>query len=367
MKPKVKIALIAGARPNFMKIAPLMDEFKKTRSFKNILIHTGQHYDYKMNELFFKQLNIREPDIYLGIGSGSQGEQTGKIMIALEKEILKINPDIVIVVGDVNSTLAASLVASKLCIKLAHVEAGHRSGDMTMPEEINRIVTDRLSDYLFTISRDCNENLIKEGISKSKIFFTGNVMIDTLMKLKKKALQLKAHRNYGLERKKFAMLTLHRPSNVDSEENIEKILLTMKNISKILPVVFPAHPRTRKNISNFKLNQIFRNSSFILTHPVGYLESISLIENALFVVTDSGGIQEETTVLKTQCITVRNTTEHPITLTQGTNHLVGLDMNKLLRTAEKIIKGNYKKGKIPKYWDGKASMRIAGIIKKLFL
>ncbi|MCX7878510.1 MAG: UDP-N-acetylglucosamine 2-epimerase (non-hydrolyzing), partial [Ignavibacteria bacterium] len=328
---------------------------------------TGQHYDYKMNELFFKQLNIREPDVYLGIGSGLQGEQTGKIMISLEKEVMKIKPQLIVVVGDVNSTLAASLVASKLGIKLAHVEAGHRSGDMSMPEEINRIVTDRLSDYLFTISKDCNDNLIKEGIPKSKIFFTGNVMIDTLMKFKRKSLQLKAYRKFGLKRKKFALLTLHRPSNVDSHENLRKILLAMKDISNSVPVIFPSHPRTQKNIDTFAMRKIFDKGSFIITDPLGYLESISLIEGAMFVVTDSGGIQAESTVLKTPCITVRETTEHPVTITRGTNHLVGLDMNKLLRTAEKITEGNYKKGKIPEYWDGKASQRIAGIIKKLFL
>jgi len=367
MKRKHKIVLIAGARPNFMKIAPLINELDKIRSFKNILIHTGQHYDYSMSELFFRDLGLRKPDVYLGVGSGTHAEQTARIMIALEKELIKIKPDLVIVVGDVNSTLAAAIVCSKLCIRLAHVEAGLRSFDMTMPEEVNRIVTDRLSDLLFTISADSADNLIKEGVDRKKIFFTGNVMIDTLIKLKPRAEKLNAYKNYGVERKNYCLVTLHRPSNVDNRDNILKIIKALSEISLSLPVIFPVHPRTLNNIDEFGFRKYLKKPGLIATAPVGYIENLSVMMNARFVITDSGGIQSESTFMKIPCITLRKNTELTVTEKIGTNTVIGLDTERLFVIIDDIMSDNYKKGRIPKYWDGKASERIAGIIKKLFL
>jgi UDP-N-acetylglucosamine 2-epimerase (non-hydrolysing) len=367
MKRKHKIVLIAGARPNFMKIAPLINELDRIPSFKNILIHTGQHYDYSMSELFFRDLGLRKPDVYLGVGSGTHAEQTARIMIALEKELIKIKPDLVIVVGDVNSTLAAAIVCSKLCIRLAHVEAGLRSFDMTMPEEVNRIVTDRLSDLLFTISADSADNLIKEGVDRKKIFFTGNVMIDTLIKLKPRAEKLNAYKNYGVERKNYCLVTLHRPSNVDNRDNILKIIKALSEISLSLPVIFPVHPRTLNNIDEFGFRKYLKKPGLIATAPVGYIENLSVMMNSRFVITDSGGIQSESTFMKIPCITLRKNTELTVTEKIGTNTVIGLDTERLFVIIDDIISDNYKKGRIPKYWDGKASERIAGIIKKLFL
>lgn len=347
-----------GARPNFIKIAPIINQLKKVKMFKPVLIHTGQHFDYEMSSLFFKQLKIREPDIYLGIGSGTQAEQTGMIMIELEKVIMKIKPDLVNVVGDVNSTLAASLVASKLVIPLAHIEAGLRSRDMLMPEEVNRIVTDRLSDYLFTTSQDANENLIAEGVSKRKIFLTGNVMIDTLRTLKPISDGLKSYTGYGLKKDNYVLVTLHRPSNVENNVNLKLILSSLEKISKKIPIIFPVHPRTHKNIQIFGLEKYLSNPKMILVKPLGYLENLSLISNSKFVITDSGGIQEETTVLKIPCLTLRESTERPVTVTVGSNTIIGLNMDELFRCVEKVLVGKYKKGKIPKYWDGKAADRI---------
>ena len=367
MKRKHKIVLIAGARPNFMKIAPLINELDKIRSFKNILIHTGQHYDYSMSELFFRDLGLRKPDVYLGVGSGTHAEQTARIMIALEKELIKIKPDLVIVVGDVNSTLAAAIVCSKLCIRLAHVEAGLRSFDMTMPEEVNRIVTDRLSDLLFTISADSADNLIKEGVDRKKIFFTGNVMIDTLIKLKPRAEKLNAYKNYGVERKNYCLVTLHRPSNVDNRDNILKIIKALSEISLSLPVIFPVHPRTLNNIDEFGFRKYLKKPGLIATAPVGYIENLSVMMNSRFVITDSGGIQSESTFMKIPCITLRKNTELTVTEKIGTNTVIGLDTKRLFCIVDDIMSDNYKKGRIPKYWDGNASVRISGIIKKLFL
>ena len=389
----MKIVLVAGARPNFMKIAPIIRAVKKynarhkTPKFKVCLVHTGQHYDLRMSKIFFKDLEIPQPDIYLGVGSGSHGEQTAKVMIAFEKVLFGEKPDLVMVVGDVNSTLAAALCAAKLHIPLAHVEAGLRSYDRMMPEEINRVVVDVLSDYLFTPSSDADENLKKEGISLEKIFLVGDVMVDTLLKFKVKSSKLKVLERLNLRKKEYALLTLHRPSNVDSKENFLKILEAVKEISRRIPIVFPVHPRTKKNMEKFGITpthpspikregfRIFhpsptggegkREGGIFLIEPLGYLEFLKLMMESRFVMTDSGGMQEETTVLNIPCLTLRETTERPITIKEGTNTLVGNDTKKIIKEAEKILDGREKKsGHIPFFWDGKAAERIVAVIAK---
>lgn len=361
---KILITSIAGARPNFIKIAPILSEIKKSSSIHSSLIHTGQHHDFLLSELFFRELSIKEPDTYLGVGSSSHAVQTGRIMIGLEKEFIKTKPDLVLVVGDVNSTLAASLTCAKMGIPVAHIEAGLRSHDPLMPEEINRIVTDRLSEYLFTTSEDAGVNLEKEGIEKRKIFFTGNVMIDTLVKLTPKAKNLNSQLpEFGITKGGYALLTLHRPSNVDDRLIFLRIIKALYHIAKYIPIVFPVHPRTEKRIEQYKLKHYFKASNIILTKPLGYLENLNLMLNSKFVLTDSGGIQEETTVLKIPCLTLRENTERPVTAEIGSNTVVGTNTERILTAFEKIMSGKYKRGKIPKYWDGKASQRIVRILE----
>jgi len=380
---KGKIIIVAGARPNFIKIAPLMREFKKHRSlFDVLIIHTGQHYSEEMSKSFFNDLELGEPDVYLGVGSGTHAIQTGKIMIEFEKVCLQVEPDLVIVVGDVNSTIACALVAAKLCIPIAHIEAGLRSFDRTMPEEINRILTDQISDYLFTTCEEANKNLTKEGISSNKIFFVGNVMIDTLFNNIKKAnrsiilekLRLKISNNI----KKYAIVTIHRPSNVDNPKILEEILNALNDLAKEVLVIFPAHPRTIKQMKKFKLIKIvnYKESFFdnelnnikikkkILTiPPLGYFDFLCLMSNAAIVLTDSGGIQEETTALGIPCITLRNNTERPITVEEGTNIIVGNSRDKIIRESIKILNGKKEKEyKVPKLWDGNSSERIVRIL-----
>jgi len=354
----MKIVLVAGARPNFMKIAPIIRAIEKHNSklkrmkslrgtkcrgnLKILLVHTGQHYDWRMSKIFFKDLEIPQPDIYLGVGSGTHGEQTAKIMIEFEKVLFDEKPDLVMVVGDVNSTLAAALCAAKLHIPLAHIEAGLRSYDREMPEEINRVVVDLLSDYLFTPTIDADENLKKEGIPKEKIFLVGDVMVDTLLKFKIKSSKLKVQTLNSqlstLNCKSYALLTLHRPSNVDNKENFLKILEAVKEISARIPIVFPVHPRTKKNMERFKLVVDCRR--IFLIEPLGYLEFLKLMMESRFVMTDSGGMQVETTVMKIPCLTLRDTTERPITIKAGTNTLVGSDTRKIINEAEKILTKN---------------------------
>lgn len=363
-KRKTSIICIAGARPNFIKIAPILSEMKKSSSIRSSLIHTGQHHDFVLSELFFQELSIKEPDKYLGIGSSSHAVQTGRIMIGLEREFIKSKPDLVLVVGDVNSTLAASLTCAKMGIPVAHIEAGLRSHDPLMPEETNRIVTDRLSEYLFTTSEDASVNLEKEGVEKRKIFFTGNVMIDTLVNLTPKAKNLNSQLpDYGIRKCGFALLTLHRPSNVDVKETFLRIIMALNRIAKHIPIIFPIHPRTEKRIEQFKLKRFFKTSNIKLTKPIGYLENLNLMLNSKFVLTDSGGIQEETTVLKIPCLTLRENTERPVTAEIGSNTVVGTNTERILNEFDKIMSGKYKKGKIPKYWDGKASQRIVRILE----
>lgn len=364
----MKIDLIVGARPNYMKAAPIYRALKKYPSeFQCRLVHTGQHYDEKMSHIFFKELELPKPDVYLGVGSGLHGEQTGKIMISYEKEVsnLRDKPDVILVAGDVNSTAACSLVAAKLHIKVGHVEAGLRSRDRSMPEEINRIVTDSISDYLFTTSRDADANLQQEGIPKEKIFFVGNTMIDSLNYYLPKADEEKYKlKDERLKKRGYILVTLHRPSNVDSAETMKGLFETFSTIQERMPIVFPLHPRTQKMLATFGMDkQLAQMPNLIITEPLGYLEFLSLQKDALMLLTDSGGIQEETTVLGIPCLTMRENTERPITVWEGTNELVGNDPKRILERTLAIIDGEKKTGKIPDLWDGHAAERIVEILR----
>lgn len=387
----MKACLVAGARPNFMKVAPLIRAFDKYNSEKSTeqpgfelsLIHTGQHYDYEMSETFFKELEIPTPNIHLEIGSGNHGSQTGRIMIEFEKVVLKNRPDLIVVVGDVNSTISCALVATKLHIPVAHVEAGLRSFDRSMPEEINRLLTDQISDYLFTPSKDANENLMREGIPESKIFLVGDIMIDNLLFNLSKSRNSAIFKRLGLESngsrnsiREYALLTLHRPANVDNKESLIKILNALKIVSKEIPIVFPLHPRTRKMMANFGVDKLYDfdlenlsepalvGNTINLMPPLGYLDFLALMSNAKLVYTDSGGIQEETTVLGVPCLTLRDTTERPITLTEGTNVIVHNNGEKIIGETKKVLIGCNTKGKCPEIWDGKTSDRIVDILSK---
>jgi UDP-N-acetylglucosamine 2-epimerase (non-hydrolysing) len=376
----MKIVLVVGARPNFMKIAPILKTIAHHNTaragighIEPILVHTGQHYDYEMSRVFFQELELPEPDIYLGVGSGTHAEQTAKVMVELEKLLLSRRPDIVLVVGDVNSTLGAALAAVKLNIPVAHVEAGLRSYDRKMPEEINRMLTDAISEYLFTPSPDADENLKKEGIPEEKIFLVGNVMVDSLLANKEKAVMSDIRSRLKLDNIDYALLTLHRAENVDDENNLTNLGHILREISQTLPIVFPAHPRTKNNIKRFRLEGLFgqlnateKKSSpdtrLRIINPLGYLDFLNLMMNCKFVLTDSGGIQEETTVLGIPCLTLRGNTERPITITQGTNFLVGGDIEKTTAAASEILNGRWKQGTCPKLWDGKTAERIVGIL-----
>lgn len=361
---KIKIVNIVGTRPNFVKISPLLRQIQKISRFRPILIHTGQHYDKEMFEDFFSGLEIPRPDINLGVENVSCVGQIAKIMARLEDAINKIKPDLVLVVGDVNSTLAGALVSSKLQIPLAHVEAGLRSFDRSMPEEINRIVTDVLSDYLFTTCLEANLNLEKEGIDRKKIFFVGNIMIDSFMFFKKKASALNTTDNFSLQSKGFALITLHRPSNVDDRVNLMKVLNIVRDISRFIPLVFPVHPRTRMKMRLFRLQKYLSGSNVTLTNPLGYLEFLNLMLNAKFILTDSGGIQEEASVIGTPCLTIRENTERPITVSKGTNTLVSTDNGLIMEKVNKIMEGKYKKGRKLELWDGKTAQRIVKILNE---
>ena len=380
MNPK-KIIIAVGARPNFMKSAALWEEFKKHKEFQVILLHTGQHYDSTMSDSFFKVFNLPEPDIYLGVGSGSHAEQTGKIMIEAEKVFMSEKPDLVIVVGDVNSTVACALVAKKLLIPVAHVEAGLRSFDRTMPEEINRLLTDQLSDYLFTTCKDANLNLKNEGIDKSKIFFVGNVMIDTLLKHIEIAKKSDITKRLGLwdngQIEKYSLLTLHRPSNVDDPKILKGIMNALLDFSRQIPVIFPVHPRTLKRLREFGILAMIDYGEEIsskLRHreghkiigfpPLGYLDFLCLMSNATFVLTDSGGIQEETTILGIPCLTIRNNTERPITVSEGTNIVIGNNPDIIKRNMLKVLKDTLQRKRAPKFWDGKAAERIIKVLTR---
>ena len=344
-----------------MKMAPLYSELKK-RKLNTLLLHTGQHYDKNMSSVFFEELNMPKPDIYLGVGSDTHAKQTAKIMVDFEKVCLEKNPQRIIVAGDVNSTIACALVATKLNIPVDHVESGLRSFDMKMPEEINRIVTDRISSLLFTPSEDANINLINEGTNPEKIKFTGNIMIDSLIKNLEKT-NTKILNVIGIEKKEYALITLHRPSNVDEETTLNEILDGLNTISKDIDVVFPLHPRTKNKIEEFRLQTKF-NENIKITEPLGYLDFLSLTKYAKLVITDSGGIQEETTTLGIPCLTLRNNTERPITVEQGTNKIIGNKKEKLIDEVRNVLNNKKSSYEIPKLWDGKTALRIADIIQK---
>jgi len=395
-KGRRKWILVVGARPNFMKIAPLIRAVHAYNEMKGgniypLLVHTGQHYDMNMSDSFFRDLDIPEPDVHLGVGSGNHGEQTGKVLIEFEKVLLPEKPDLVIVVGDVNSTVACSLAAVKLHIPVAHVEAGLRSFDRSMPEEINRVLTDAISDYLFTPSPDGDENLLKEGIPSQKIFLVGDIMVDSLLFNLEKAKKTDVLNRLGLKLyqqpkcnnqessidkrqsvRPYALLTLHRPSNVDNKESLSRILGVLAEVSSKIPILFPAHPRTRKMIDEFNLQSYFDdltnnelpiiNNGIYLASPFGYLDFLNLMTHAKIVLTDSGGIQEETTVLDIPCITLRDTTERPITLSEGTNVLVKDDPKRIVEEVDKILVGQGRKGRCPAIWDGHTAERIVNIL-----
>lgn len=360
----MKITLIAGARPNFMKIAPIIKEILSTNtehsSISYRLVHTGQHYDDKLSKVFFEELEIPEPDVNLGAGSGSQAEQTARIMVEFERDLIKNPTDLVVVVGDVNSTMACTIVAKKLNTKVAHVEGGIRSWDMTMPEEINRMATDALADYFFTTSRVANDNLKNTGVSEDRIFFVGNTMIDSLLTNLVKIKRPEVWDKQGLKNENYLVLTLHRPSNVDDLNKFENLVNAIDENAG-MPVVFPVHPRTKKNYDQLSIKPQF----VVPTDPLSYLEFIYLIKNAKGVITDSGGVQEETTVLGIPCLTLRNNTERPETVTIGTNEMIGEDIEVLKNSLSNLKAGKWKTGEIPELWDGRAAERIVSILKEM--
>jgi UDP-N-acetylglucosamine 2-epimerase (non-hydrolysing) len=353
------IACIVGARPNFIKIASIMLELGRRSHLHGRLIHTGQHFSPEMSDSFFRDLGLPQPDEYLGIGPGTQTEQTATMMKALEQSFTRRRPDLVLVVGDVTSTLAATLVAVKMEIPVAHVEAGLRSFDRKMPEEINRLVTDTLSDYLFVSEPSGVRNLRAEGVLDQRIFFVGNVMIDTLLRFRERAAKSDIRERLGVEPKSYALATLHRPSNVDDPARLRAMTLLLTQIAERLPVIFPIHPRTQKRMREAEL----ATPGLILTPPLGYLDFLCLMADAHLVMTDSGGIQEETTILNVPCLTLRENTERPVTVELGTNRLVGTDPEKALTAALEILDLPAKTSQIPEFWDGRAGCRIIEILE----
>jgi UDP-N-acetylglucosamine 2-epimerase (non-hydrolysing) len=367
MIKRLNVDIIAGARPNFMKIAPIIHEIDKRqndiRDIKYRLIHTGQHYDINMSNKFFEELNIPNPDIHLNAGGGTQAEQTGAIMTGYEKVLLSHKSELCIVVGDVTSSMACAIVAKKMGLKVAHVEAGIRSGDWSMPEEINRIVTDSLTNYFFTTSRFANDNLLKCGVDIDSIYFVGNIMIDTLLENRSRFIKPEIWDKLNLKSSEYIILTLHRPANVDDVSNLESLLNEIINNSSNLPIIFPVHPRT-----GAKLKECGSFSQRLqMVEPLGYLEFNYLVERAKVVITDSGGITEETTVMKVPCMTLRNNTERPETVIIGTNELIGVDPKGIKNAMEKLFEGNWKKGGIPEKWDGHTARRIVDVMMKLEL
>ena len=360
------ITIVAGARPNFMKIAPILDAIKnKIKQGFDInfrLVHTGQHYDKNLSDTFFEELHIPFPDKNLNVKSGTQAEQTASIMVGFENDLKKFPCDLVMVVGDVTSTMACTIVAKKAGIKVTHIEAGIRSGDMRMPEEINRIVTDSLTDYFFTTTRLANENLVNLGVSKNNIFFVGNVMIDTLRKNELRLSPPSFWDVLGLQSKQYMVMTLHRPSNVDEEQQLKALITQIATLSKNYPIVFPVHPRTQKILEG--LNLTFDNLHYV--DPLGYLEFNYLVKHAYAVLTDSGGITEETTVMNVPCITLRENTERPETCDIGTNVLVGSDPEKIASAFKTLLSGAWKNGEIPELWDGNAAERITNHLIEIY-
>ncbi len=363
----MKIISVVGARPNFMKVAPLHRTFQEREAItESLIVHTGQHYDEQMSDIFFEQLELPRPDRYLGVGSASHAQQTARVMTAFEEVVEEEEPDLVLVVGDVNSTLACSLVATKMHIPVAHVEAGLRSGDRDMPEEVNRLLTDTIAEFLFVTEQDGVDNLKAEGVLDDRIFFVGNVMIDSLVFFREKAAQTGIVEDLGLTPSRYAVMTMHRPSNVDNREGLLNLLDIIEQVADLAPLVFPMHPRTRNRFDEFELaDRLNAVDNLTLLEPLGYLEFLRLMEEAGVVVTDSGGIQEETTFLRVPCITLRESTERPVTITQGTNELMDLDPGDVGKRVQDILRGHRLEGQIPEKWDGKAAERIAGYIEKM--
>lgn len=358
----MKIHLISAARPNFMKIAPVYHTLMAEPWAEPLIVHTGQHYDINMSDSFFRDLNLPEPNIHLGIGSGTHAQQTGNVMIAYEKVLMDAPPDMVLVVGDVNSTMAATIAAVKIGIPVAHLEAGLRSFDRTMPEEINRLVTDAIADLLMTPSPDGDANLRNEGVAEHKIHRVGNVMIDSLEMLRSKIEAQEAYKEFGVASAEYGLVTLHRPSNVDGRDSLEKICIALNEISKEKLLVFPVHPRTRKKLEKYDLtSRLAENGRIVLTEPLNYIRFMSMVFNCAFVITDSGGVQEETTYLKIPCFTLRPNTERPITTTIGTNKLCKVDdiVDRVMETIFDDI--SYA---VPDLWDGKTSQRVASVLKE---
>ncbi|MEN9959813.1 MAG: hypothetical protein RL045_60 [Bacteroidota bacterium] len=379
----MKVIQVVGARPNFMKVAPLHRAIQKLAGWTSKIVHTGQHFDAKMSDVFFTQLELPEPDFFLGIGGGSHTEVTAKIMVAFEKIVEAEKPDLIIVVGDVTSTLACTLVAIKMGIKVAHVEAGLRSFDRTMPEELNRILTDSVADYLFVTEESGMQHLKNEGVADERVFFTGNVMIDSLVRYQEKAKTTTILEDLGLSTNDsrlvtaaerplstsdYIVMTMHRPANVDTEKGLQSILELIELSSRDTKIIFPVHPRTRAHMEKFGLaDRLDQVQNLIMTEPLGYLEFIQLMSNATAILTDSGGIQEETTYLGVPCLTFRDSTERPITVSLGTNQLLSdLDPKKTYAALQEILSGKVKKGSIPPLWDGKAAERIAAQLAELF-
>ncbi len=362
--PKPRILAVVGARPNFMKVAPVWRELEKNGGFDTFLLHTGQHYDDNMSKIFFDDLKLPRPDVYLGVGSGRHGEQTGKIMTAFELVLEKEKPDLVIVVGDVNSTMACTLVAVKMGVAVAHVEAGLRSFDRTMPEEINRIVTDILAELLFTTSPEGETNLLAEGVDKKKIHFVGNVMIDSLRFYAEESEKSPILDRLSLRKKNYGLVTLHRPSTVDDPSVLSSVLEALEVIGAEKPLVFPVHPRTRKvmEINGLKVS----GRELRLIEPTGYLDFMKLMHYSSIVLTDSGGIQEETTALEIPCLTIRENTERPITVEIGTNTLVGMDRDRIIEEGLRLVRHGVKGSRIPDLWDGAAAARIVAVIESYF-
>jgi len=361
----VLVYLVAGARPNFMKVAPLWHAFQEhPDAFRVKLLHTGQHYDPNMSDVFFRDLGLPRPDIHLGVGSGSHAEQTAAVMVGFEKTCREERPGLVLVVGDVNSTMAVAITAKKMLIPVGHVEAGLRSRDWTMPEEVNRILTDVICDHLFTPSADVDENLVAEGIDRSRIHLVGNIMIDSLVRALAKARALSVHDDLGVPDGGYGLVTLHRPANVDDPVNLERMIEAVASLG--VPLVFPVHPRTRKIMEGAGLAGRYaaRNGLVRLIDPVGYHDFLSLEMHARFIVTDSGGIQEETTYLGIPCLTLRPNTERPITITEGTNELVTLDG--LRDSVAAIVAGRWKHGRVPDLWDGRTAGRIVDVLRRLY-
>jgi UDP-N-acetylglucosamine 2-epimerase (non-hydrolysing) len=362
---KNKVLVVAGARPNFMKVAPILAALRASSAFRPFFVHTGQHYDYHMSEVFFQELRLPKPDVHLNVGSGSHAVQTARIMEAFERIVAAEKPRALIVVGDVNSTLACTLVAAKMGVLVAHVEAGLRSGDRRMPEEINRLATDSISDLLFASEPSGVDHLKREGIGRKKIFHVGNVMIDSLISSLPQIGRSEVLRRNRLVPGGYAVATLHRPSNVDGRKALAKAAHILETAARRIPVVYPIHPRTKQTVLLAGFGARFVGMKNLrMIEPQGYIDFIRLVKDSKFVLTDSGGLQEETTYLKVPCLTMRENTERPVTVLRGTNRLVGVDRGLIRRSVDTILAGKWKKGSVPQFWDGKAAARIVSILKK---